>query len=205
MTHAVITADIVNSTELHPDEEKTLMASLQTVLSAHKFEFYRGDSFQVFIKDPKEALRVVLQCRTAAISVSEKPLFDVRSSIGIGTVETPIRKLATAKGEAFILSGRAFDKLDGKRELFVISVGKSEKTMTFAMRVIARYIDSIFHEITSKQAEVLFELLKGKTQQTIAEELKKSKSTISEMVSSAKWPEIERVMEDYHNLINEIK
>src|ERR1043165_56861 len=113
-TVAVITADIVNSTRLKKMEEKTLLANLSFLLKPYKFEFYRGDSFQVYVSDPKQALKVALQARAAAKRLSSgfsSPFADVRASIGIGDISGPVRDLKTAKGEAFVISGRVFDEM----------------------------------------------------------------------------------------------
>jgi len=89
MTGAVITADIVNSTKLSKTEYKKLMKSLTAVLQEHQHEFFRGDSFQVLVKSPSNALQVLLQARTAAMKLSEAsmPVTDIRASIGIGQVK----------------------------------------------------------------------------------------------------------------------
>src|SRR5438270_13130063 len=109
-TGAVITADIVNSTLLTREQEKKLLSQLTVVLQEYKYEFYRGDSFQVYLKNYQLALLVVLLSRATARAFSFS--FDVRASIGIAQVEAPVRSLKTATGEAFILSGRAFDEMD---------------------------------------------------------------------------------------------
>ena len=58
-TQAVLTGDIVNSTKISAAAEKKLLKVLQQVLAAYKFEFYRGDSFQVYIKNPAEACPII--------------------------------------------------------------------------------------------------------------------------------------------------
>jgi hypothetical protein len=68
---AVLTGDIVNSTRLKKIAEKKLLKILTAALAAHQFEFYRGDSFQVYVRNPAEALKIALICRTAAISLSK--------------------------------------------------------------------------------------------------------------------------------------
>ena len=97
---AVLTADIVNSTKLDPATEKELVKELSKILRLYKFEFYRGDSFQVYIKEPQKAMEVALLCRIAAITVAggpqESPLSDIRISIGLGAVKSPVKALATA-------------------------------------------------------------------------------------------------------------
>jgi hypothetical protein len=67
---AVITADIVNSTKIAKADYKKLMKNLTGILQEHQHEFFRGDSFQVLIKSPNEALQVLLQARTAAMKLT---------------------------------------------------------------------------------------------------------------------------------------
>jgi len=208
-THAVITGDIVNSTKLDGRAEKKLIATLQKVLEPYKFEFYRGDSFQVYIREADKALQTVLLCRTVAIATKTKDeaaSCDIRMSIGIGNVVSPLRSLASAKGEAFVLSGRAFDLLSQTDTRLAISIAeKGQKGISYGFELVAAYIDSIYRGMSIKKAEVIFELLSGGSQQDAVKNLKKSKSTVSEIASSAKWPEIEWILTKYKKLINEIQ
>ena len=202
---AVLTGDIVNSTRLGGTAEKKLQQLLKQVLAAGNFEFYRGDSFQVYIKDAAVALQTALLCRAAAISTpayTAAVSSDIRISIGIGKVKKPVTALGTAKGQAFILSGRAFDALtQNDTRLAIIS---SHKMANEGLAVIADYINSIFKFMTGKQAGVIFELLKGETQQAVASKLKKSKSTVSQHAGAGRWPEIEKLLQQYENIINQL-
>jgi hypothetical protein len=202
---AVLTGDIVNSTKLKKSVEKKLLNLLQGTLAPYQFEFYRGDSFQAYIKKPHEALKTALLCRAAAISVSKNEavnLSDVRISIGIGTVTTPVKTLGAAKGEAFILSGRAFDELTNTDTRLSITTGNN--LANAGLQIIADYLNAILKAMTGKQAEVIFELLKGQTQQEVAELLKKSKSTVHQHVISGRWNEIEKLLQQYENIINQL-
>ncbi len=202
---AVLTGDIVNSTRLKKVTEKKLLKILTAALAKYQFEFYRGDSFQVYVKNPVEALQTALLCRTAAISVSKNEtinLSDVRISIGIGTVTMQVKTLGTAKGEAFILSGRAFDEMTGTDTRLVIATANS--LANAGLQIIADYLNAILKVMTGKQAEVIFELLQGKTQQEVAELLKKSKSTVHQHVTAGRWTEIEKLLQQYENIINQL-
>jgi hypothetical protein len=203
---AVLTGDIVNSTKLTTANEKKLLKSLKNILSPYKYEFYRGDSFQVYLKKADEALRVALLCRAAAISIpaSEELMHgDVRISIGIGTVKTPVKILSAAKGEAFLLSGRMFDEITktGKR----LAVTINDPVAGTALEVISDYLNSIFNVMTDKQAVVIFELLAGKTQKNIVDKLSKSKSTINQHVMSGRWYEVEKLLKQYETIVTQLK
>ena len=203
---AVITADIVNSTRLKKDEEKILINDLSAILKPYKFEFYRGDSFQAYIPDPKEALKVVLRARAAAKRLSSgfsSPFSDIKASIGIGDITTPPRDLKTAKGEAFLLSGRTFDEMSksGKR----LKIQSANDTVNLGLKIIANYADSLFAQLTSKQAAVVFELLMDHNQVETARRLKKSQPTINKHAQSARWVEINNLIEDYQLYINQLQ
>jgi hypothetical protein len=207
---AVLTGDIVNSTKLLKGQEERLIKSLKAVLDRfsgkHLLEFYRGDSFQVYMDKPADALRMALKCRALAIGITGKEesevVSDVRISIGIGEVNHPIRDLGLAKGEAFLLSGRRFDELQRSEQRLVINSGNPVADIGF--EVMADYLDSIYSKMTGKQAEVIIELLSGTTQQQIAITREKSKSTISQLANAARWPEIERLLKQYELLINRL-
>jgi len=202
---AVLTGDIVNSTQLGAAREKKLLRLIAQVLSPHKYEFYRGDSFQAYVTAADKGLMLALQCRMAAISLSDElapPAFDIRVSIGIGPVQLPVKTLSTAKGEAFVLSGRAFDKIEQQGEKLAIITGNP--LANEGLQVIADYINAILNNMTVKQAAVIFELLNGHTQQTVAERMKRSKSTIHQHVTAGRWPEIEKLLRQYENIIHQL-
>jgi hypothetical protein len=204
---AVLTGDIVNSTKLTAAKEAKLARTIINLFAIFnaKIEFYRGDSFQAYVKKPVHALRLALLSRAAAIKLFKEEklvLSDVRISIGVGVVKAPVRSLKTAKGEAFILSGRKFDEISKTHQRLAIST-----THTMAnegLQVMADYLNSIFNAMTGKQAEVIFELLKGETQKAVAKKIKKTKSTIHQRSKSGRWEEIERILQQYENIINQI-
>lgn len=199
---AVLTGDIVNSTKLTPAKERGLVKIIEQALSPYKNEFYRGDSFQALLKQPGDSLRIALLCRTAAISITDKTESDIKISIGLGEIKERVKTLGAAKGEAFILSGRAFDELEKTSQRMIIVTADEKANISF--QVISDYINSIFSRMTPKQAKVIFELLKGGLQQDVVKRLKKSKSTISQHVSSGRWPEIEKILNQYQLLVQAI-
>ena len=184
--------------------EKKLLKVLKRVLLPHQFEFYRGDSFQVYIKNAGDALKTALLCRAVAIGIGEIAAApsDVRISIGIGKVKGTVTALGTAKGDAFVLSGRGLDELTKNNSR--LAIASNNKLASQGLEVIADYINSIFKNMTGKQAGVIFELLKGESQRSVATKLKKSNSTINSHVNAGRWPEIERLLQQYENIINQL-
>jgi len=196
-TSAVITADIVNSTQLTKAQEKSLFRELNEALKEHHFEFYRGDSFQAYIKEPAAALALLLKLRMIAREAG--PAFDIRAATGIGDVPGPIKKLGVASGEAFLISGRAMDEL-GKTNDTRLILRSADAAMNTTLEVTALFIDYIFREMTSKQAKVLLILLNGGTQLAAAKKIRKSQSTIHKHVQSAGWAELSKLLGIYQQL-----
>jgi len=203
--HAVITADIVNSTGLTEHTEKKLVQELQEILKPYLFEFYRGDSFQVYIGEPELALKTALMCRTVALGIDpiqDEPISDVRISIGIGETDGEVTNPLSGKGDAFLSSGRAFDELQkSEARLIIIS---TNPLANIGLQLISDHLNAIYKDMTVKQAEVIAELLKGHTQQDVAGKLQRSKSTIHQHVISGRWNEIETIMEHYKKIISQI-
>jgi len=197
---AVITADIVNSTKLSKAEYKRLMKSLEEILQPYQHEFFRGDSFQVFVKSPDQALRVLLQARTVAMKLSESSPSDIRASIGIGQVKLPVKSFQTASGDVFILSGRSFDKMVKDERLIIVSDEKN-KAVNLGLKLISQFIDYLFQRLTFKQAAVVYELLMDHSQIDTAKKLKKSQATIHKHIQAAGWPQTEKLLTDYKELI----
>ncbi len=200
--NAILTCDVVNSTKLTPAKERNLITSIKRIFEAYKIEFFRGDSFQVYIKEPENALFLSLLTRLAAIKLNKEQkieIIDVRISIGVGEVKQPVKLLATAKGEAFLLSGRAFDEIAKTNQRLAIAI--NNPIANEGLNVLTDYVNQIFEKITAKQAEVLFELLNGATQHAVAKKIKKTKSTVHQLTTAGQWPHLEKLMQQYKNII----
>lgn len=201
---AVITADIVGSTLLTKAGLKKLMKELDGILTGHSYEFFRGDSFQVYVKSAEEALLLILKLRTTAVKYSPKDFgCDIRAAIGIGEVKSIIKVLHTATDEAFVLSGRAFDTLKPPQRL-LFSCSEKNKTVQLGLQVVGDFIDYVFRHLTIKQAGVLSELLQSRTQMETAKLLKKSQATVNKHAQAAGWPELEKLIANYKQFISAI-
>ena len=204
---AVITADIVNSSSISKENLNKLTDRLKALIDANnaRFLFYRGDSFQCYIVDPYPAYKLALQMRTEIKGFSTlNPEIgtDLKISLGIGSIDTPVVKINEAMGEAFIISGRELDNLKNEGRRFII---KSENsTVNIALETISLFTDYLFNDLTVKQAEVLQYLLNNRTQLEIAKTLKKSQSTINRHVQALGWSELQHLLNIYQKCIQKI-
>ena len=162
-TGGVVTGDIVNSSALSDAEHQTCLQQIEQTIAIFQDEFhalgdvFRGDEFQVFVPNPKDALRCAVLLRLTLMKCVKGA--DARVSVGIGAykqIETELRK--TAKGEAFQLSGRALKDMDEERlkmslpETANVNLNKD----LLIHDLLVRHLDSIITGLSEKQAEVLF-------------------------------------------------
>lgn len=157
MIAGVITGDIVNSGNLSEEEHSLCLKSLEKMMAnlndlyGVKGDIFRGDEFQVFVRDEILALRIAVVLRLCLMA--EVKGADARVSIGIGSygnIADEIRK--TAKGEAFELSGRGLS--DMKDERISVSVASNKKLSRVA-KLLITYLDFVLAGVSCKQAEIL--------------------------------------------------
>src|SRR5687768_12105756 len=101
---SVITGDIINSKRIKPS---TWLKALKKDLNSwgdtpKQWEIYRGDSFQLEIKNAADALTAAIQLKTTIKSLKG---VDVRMAIGIGEKNHNARNITESNGSAFIHSG----------------------------------------------------------------------------------------------------
>ena len=208
ITGAVITADIVISSLLGTAYVNKLAERLKKLINTNQarlLSFYRGDSFQSYIVDPFPVYKLTLQLRSEAklfrITIPEVET-DLKISIGIGGIDTPVKNINSAMGEAFILSGRGLDEFKKTGRKFII---RSEyPAINIALESISIFTDYLFSHLTIKQAEVLKHLLNNRTQVEIAKILNKSQSTVNRHVQALGWNEMEHLLDIYHKCIQKI-
>jgi len=202
---AVITADIVNSTQLNPKIFTKLVEDIkEQYLKFGQIEFYRGDSFQALVKDATMALKIVVLSRLKAISYSEKTLIDIRQSISLGKVEGNINKLGSHIDDTFVNSGRTFDKLyDLTSDTFLlINSGNADYDFTFD--IISRYTDNLISQMTAKQALAIYHLLSGKSQKEAAKVINITGATINQQIKAARYEELVDLIKKYETLTEKL-
>src|SRR5688572_7677933 len=147
---AVLTGDVIDSTKLSVSErekfDKLLHQGLTEIAGKNNFEIFRGDSFQVLLTNPDQALKTAIQLRCwlrkqhiyeqsqignskgkikakaqPITSSYKKGIIDARLSIGIGSVSYKSKNIKTSDGEAFQLSGRALDNPKNKNARIMIA------------------------------------------------------------------------------------
>ena len=208
MKYTVVTGDIANFTMVAVDKRADLIDRTSAlfkswVLHQEYAEIFRGDSFQLLFDNVAEALKRSLQIRCWFKSYAhdaENEGLDARLSIGIGEVAYFGRSVLDTDGEAFHLSGRAFDDMKASQNYFQVST--NDPQLNEQLSIILSLVNIIVGQWTKNQAEVIFLLLEGKTQQEMADELKIGQSAVNNRIKLARWKEIDKTMRYIASLIS---
>ncbi|RXR19215.1 hypothetical protein EQG63_07145 [Flavobacterium amnicola] len=121
---SIITGDIIKSRKLKTSE---WMEGFKTFLSTFgknpsDWEIYRGDEFQLEVKNPKEAFIAAILIKTYLKSVK----LDARMSIGIGDKSYDAQKISESNGSAFVYSGETFESLKKQKNTLAIQTNSNE-------------------------------------------------------------------------------
>ena len=203
----VITGDVVGSTKINdfgklPKLINDLITEISLYCTKCKVEISRGDSFQVLVEDPKQALLVALLIRAgfrkSSIDLGNKDL-DVRLSVGIGEVSYMDEKIGQSNGEAFILSGHGFDNLTKAQRL---SVQTFSESINSELKVETAFVDDIVSNWTHLHGEIMYQsLLTDATQCELAKKLGTSQQNICKRLYCAKEKLVRLYLNRFSSLI----
>jgi len=139
---AIITGDIVNSRKL---SSKIWIDGLKKLLNTFgknpiEWDIYRGDEFQLEVKNPEDALVVALQIKSYFKSIK----MDVRMSIGLGDMTYKAKKISESNGTAFSRSGEVFETLKKQKINLAINSGNEafDDEINLMLRLSLTFMDN---------------------------------------------------------------
>lgn len=120
----ILTADIINSRKL---SSKKWMNDFKQLLnsfgkSPNDWEIYRGDEFQLEIKNPEDAFLIAFQLKAFFKLIN----LDVRMSLGFGDKTYKTKKITESNGSAFIRSGELFETLKKQKINLAVNSGNTD-------------------------------------------------------------------------------
>lgn len=139
---SVITGDIIGSRQ---QTSKHWVEDLKKILSPFgetpsQWEVYRGDEFQIEIKNPEEALRsaILIKSHLRAIKL------DARMSIGFGDKTHEAEKISESNGGAFIHSGELFETLKKQKVTLAIRTGDAvfDEKLNLMLQLALTFMDN---------------------------------------------------------------
>jgi len=204
--NGVVTGDITNFTSIRVDEKEDLINQTSRLIKswvsrAEYAEIFRGDSFQLLFDDVSTTLykSIQIRCWLKQHTEDQRTPLDARISIGFGKVDYFGTSVLDADGEAFHLSGRAFDEMKSTHQYFQVST--PNPSLNEQLKVILSLANIMISQWTKNQAEVIFLLLNGKTQQEMADVLKIAQSAVNNRIKLARWKEIDKTIRYIASLI----
>lgn len=123
---SVITGDIIKSrTQENPEVWINALKKVLGNLSADEsfWEIYRGDSFQIEIKNWHSSFECAVYIKSFLKSIYG---LDVRLAIGVGNKTFEGNKVSESNGEAFIFSGETLETLKKEKQNLSIKTKNSE-------------------------------------------------------------------------------
>ena len=199
----VITGDIIESSAIQIEYRDFLLESIRkivdelNVIEPLKIEFFRGDSFQMVINNPENAMQIAILLRAGLKSHTPKgcdKLWDARLSLGVGTISYHADNVVLSDGEAFQYSGRELDEM-GKRRL----IAKTRwSDVNDELQVSTAFADDVISSWSVSQS------LYNTAQKEIASKLQKSAQNISKLLIAAKVNLVQMYIDRYHKLISNL-
>ncbi len=202
---AVLTGDIVRSSRLRPRQLEAVRVSLLDAVDVArnwkrglvkgKLEFFRGDAWQLLLTDPAMALRVAILVRA---SLRAHGIADTRIAIGLGKAGTiPPRRISLSTGQAFVISGRALDRMTLYSNL-TIETSESCGVLSEWLPVVGHLCDSLVSRWTRRQAEIVRAAVDPREPDydTMARKLRPaiSKQAVAKGLSGARWHAIRKAI-----------
>ena len=192
---AVLTGDLVNSTQLSPASltraRRTLLASAEEIQGWDKAvvgaqaEFFRGDSWQLLLTKPQYFLRSAVFLRGSLRAVDDS--WDTRIAIGLGRVATIDKKRTSlSSGEAFVLSGRTLDGIGTAN----MAVAAGPGIQSGGLAPLTYMCSVLVDDWSQKQAQAARLALAPQppTQAEMADRLGITQQSVSKTLAAAKVP-----------------
>ena len=138
----IITGDIISSRKL---SSKIWMDNFKQLLDTFgenptEWEIYRGDEFQLEVKNPENILMIAFQIKSYFKTLK----LDARMSIGFGDLTYKATKISESNGTAFSRSGEVFETLKKQKINLAINSGneKFDNEINLMLRLGLTFMDN---------------------------------------------------------------
>ncbi|MDO9257528.1 MAG: hypothetical protein Q7U54_18570 [Bacteroidales bacterium] len=201
---SILTGDIINSRKSKPGIWlEALKSELNLVgQSPEYWETYGGDTFQLRVDDPLNALLVAIKIKAAIKTIEH---LDVRLSIGIGDITYKSERITECNGSAFIFSGEKFNLLKKEKQTLAVKTTwpDFDTTINLCLRLGTVFMD----KWSFKSAEIVN--LRLTRPQASQEELglihgNLKQNAVSSRLTRAHFDEIMEINELYKSKLNEL-
>ncbi|WP_264536751.1 SatD family protein [Flavobacterium sp. N1736] len=182
---SVITGDIIGSRQ---QKSKNWVEGLKKILSPFgktpsQWEVYRGDEFQIEIKNPEEALLTAILVKASLKAIK----LDARMSIGFGEKTHNAKKISESNGSAFINSGELFETLKKQKVTLAIRTGDEiiDERMNLMIQLALTFMDNWLAQ--SAEAVVVAIENPGLSQEELGQKLGINQAAVSRRQKRAQY------------------
>lgn len=190
---SVITGDIISSTKhINPNIWLTSLEGALNKLESkfNRWEIYRGDSFQIEIKDIYNSFEYALYIKSC---IKCNKGMDVRLSIGIGEKTFDGRKVTESNGEAFQYSGETLELL--KQEKTNLKIKTKSGILNRELNLYFKFALIAMDNWTVNTAEIVKLSLENqnKLQKELAQLIGINQEAVSKRLKRAYFEEIKEL------------
>lgn len=200
---SVITGDIIHSQSVDPKQWLSILKRELNDIGKTplNWEIYRGDSFQVEVTRPEEALERAIRIKASVKCIKE---IDVRMAIGIGDKSYLSNSILESNGTAFIYSGEQFEQLTKMKQNLAIATPSPE--FNDEMNLFIRLSLIAMNSWSAHSAEMVLLALShpGKSQKELGEIIGIKQNAVSNRLKRAYFDEITSLMEMYRIKLNKM-
>lgn len=196
----IITGDIVNSRKLSSEIWIDGFKKLLNVFGKNpvEWEIYRGDEFQLEIKNPEDALIIAFQIKAYFKTLK----LDVRMSIGFGDITYRAGRISESNGTAFSRSGEVFETL--KKQKINLAINSGNETVNREINLMLRLSSTFMDNWLAQSAELVLTTIENPSlsQEEIGIKLGINQAAVSKRQKRAQF---DLMMELEHYFRNKIK
>lgn len=191
---AVITSDIINSTA--NNQWRDVIHENLSELNEVEWRIFRGDSLQIRIEKPEEALRIALILKSSILQISE---LDIRMAIGLGEESLKTDDVTENQGSAYVNSGRLFEELTQN-----LAIKTDSKTVDLGLNAGLNLFNTICEQWTPKMAEYVNIKLRfpNKNQEELSNLLKSSQPNVSRVLARANYSVLNQYVQFFQQFIS---
>lgn len=200
---SIITGDIIKSRKLKTADWIESFKDFMNQFGKNptNWELYRGDEFQIEIKNPEEAFITTVLIKAYLKSLK----LDARMSIGIGNKSYKAKKISESNGTAFIYSGATFENLKKNKNTLAIQTNNADfnHQMNLLFKLGLTFIDGWL----SQSAEFVIVALQNPnlSQEELGQKLKINQAAVSRRRKRAQFDLLLELNDYYKSQVKLLK
>ena len=224
--YTVISGDLVAYTSLNALEKEQLEQQLEQlfIVLKERFNTYgrrvKGDYLECVVPNPAQALQVALILKTAITAfeidrdsnderLKAFQTYGIRLALGYGTLDRYDPEKGIIDGEAIYKSGRAISKESThNKDRIVIKntmfVSTNDSLLKNTLETLLALLDHILSKVTTRQSEILYHKLLGKSEKEIAAHLGISQPSVNQHSTASGWNAIDKTVHYYSTLFSNL-